>query len=120
MEADMIRTGRFTRDERIKRSCDIRNLFKNGRKAVISGAKLFYMPNGRSIKRIAFVLPRHYGTAVERNYSKRLSRESYRYFRNHIRAGYDMLLLVYPGNDSFSVRNSQLLQLIRKAGLFVT
>lgn len=33
-------------------------------------------------------------------------------------SGYDMLLLIYPGSDSFSIRNSQLQQLVRKAGLF--
>ena len=118
METDLIRTGRFTRQERIKRPVDIQNLFKNGRKVSIPGAKLFFKPNGLKINRIAFILPRHYGNAVERNLSKRLSRESYRYFRNHIMSGYDMLLLIYPGSDFFSIRNSQLQQLVRKAGLF--
>ena len=67
--------------------------------------------------RIAFTFSRKYGNAVQRNYSRRLSREVYRLLRNDLRTGYDMVLLVYPGQDVFSVRMGQMRELLSRAGL---
>ena len=113
----MLKTGRFTRDEHIKRSADIQNLFKTGKRVSVMGAKLFYLLNGRAVNRIGFPLPRGYGSAVARNRSKRYSRETYRFFKSHLNTGYDMLFLVYPGNDSFHSRCEQFKTLCKKAGL---
>ena len=75
MGTDLIRTGTFTRQERVKKYSDIQNLFKKGKRVSVQGAKMFYLPNDTNTNRIAFTLPRGYGNAVERNHSKRLSRE---------------------------------------------
>ena len=117
MDTDLLKTGRFTREEHIKRPADIQKLFKTGQRVSIAGAKLFYMLNGRNKNRIGFPLPRGYGNAVERNMSKRYSRETYRVFKTHLNTGYDMLFLVYPGNDSFQSRCDQFKTLCKKAGL---
>ncbi len=113
----MPKTGSFRRDEHIKKPKEISRLFKQGDKVGVYGAKLFYKENGLALNRIAFTLPRGYGRAVDRNRSKRLSREAYRIFKSHLNTGYDLLLLVYPGNDSFHSRCGQLKTLCRKAGL---
>ena len=117
MEANLLKTGRFRREEHIKRPADIQKLFKSGKKVSIAGAKLFYMLNGRNINRIGFTLPRGYGNAVDRNKSKRYSRETYRTFKTYLNTGYDMLLLVYPGNDSFHSRCELIRYLFMKANL---
>ncbi len=117
METDLFKTGRFKREEHIKRPADIHKIFKSGKKQSIFGAKLFYAPNSLEINRIAFILPRGYGNAVERNTSKRYSRETYRLFKAHLNTGYDILFLVYPGNNSFHSRCEQFKTLCRKAGL---
>jgi ribonuclease P protein component len=119
MHTDLYKTGRFTRDERVNRSEDIRQLFKKGKRFSCDGAKLFVLDNDRSINRIGFTLPRGYGKAVERNRSKRISREVYRLTKGCIKSGYDMVLLVYPGKDEFSLRNRQLMSLFTKAGLLI-
>ena len=119
IETDFEKTGLFCREEKIKRPETIRNLFREGKKVSVFGAKLFYKANNEHINRIAFTLPRGYGSAVERNYSKRLSREAYRHLKSHLNTGYDMLLLVYPKNDSFHTRCEQLRLLFSKAGLFI-
>ena len=111
---------RFTREERVKRYDEIQNLFKKGRKVSIQGAKLFYLPNGKDINRVAFALPRGYGNAVQRNHSKRLSREAYRLLKPHLNTGYDMVMLVYPGNDSFISRCEIIRNLGQKAGILHT
>ena len=113
----MFKTGFFRSEEHIKRPADIQKLFKTGKKVSVKGAKLFFMLNDKNINRIGFPLPRGYGNAVERNQSKRYSRETYRFFKAHLNTGYDMLFLVYPGNDSFLSRFEQFKTLYIKAGL---
>lgn len=107
----------FKRCEHIKKSAEIRNLFKNGKKASVGGAKIFFVKNSLGFNRIAFPLPREYGNAVKRNASKRFSREAFRFFKTFLNTGYDILFLVYPGNDSFSSRCVQFRELCKKAGL---
>ncbi|MCR5494525.1 MAG: ribonuclease P protein component [Treponema sp.] len=117
METDLIKTGFFKRKEHIKNPVTFKKLFKDGKKASISGAKIFYLENGTEMNRVGFPLPRGYGNAVQRNLSKRYSREVYRLLKTHLNTGYDILLLVYPGNDSFSTRCVQFRTLFQKAGL---
>jgi ribonuclease P protein component len=109
--------NKFSRKERIKSAIEIRNLFKNGKRIGISGAKLFYLENKIGYNRICFTLPHGYGNAVQRNASKRYSREAYRFVKTFLNTGYDLLLLVYPGNDSFSTRCVQIRTLCDRAGL---
>ena len=113
----MIKTGFFKRDERIKNPADFKKLYKEGKKISIPGAKLFYLENHLEMNRVGFPLIRGYGNAVERNLSKRYSREVYRLIKSHLNTGYDMLFLVYPGNDSFHSRCEQFRSLCQKAGL---
>lgn len=117
MGTSLFKTGRFTRLERVKRSSDIKKLFKNGNKVSTKGAKFFYLPNQLGINRIAFAIPRGYGNAVQRNKSKRISREIYRHFKMSMKLGYDMILLVYPGYDDFYQRSAQFRSLCLKAGI---
>ena len=114
-----MKTGFFKRDERIKNPADFKKLFKSGKKISIPGAKLFYLENNLGMNRVGFPLIRGYGNAVERNLSKRYSREVYRLIKSHLNTGYDMLFLIYPGNDSFSTRCVQFRTLFQKAGIYV-
>ena len=109
----------FTLNERIKRGSEIKNLFKNGKRVSIAGAKLFYLPNNLEFNRIGFPLPRGFGNAVERNRAKRFSRETFRNLKSHLNTGYDILFLVYPPaeKDSFHSRCDQFQTLCKKAGL---
>lgn len=108
---------RFAKDERVKKNAEFKMLFKTGKKASVQGAKLFYKPNGLCKNRIGFSLPRGYGNAVQRNQSKRYSREVYRLLKAHLKVGYDIIFLVYPGENSFATRACLLKTLCEKSGL---
>jgi ribonuclease P protein component len=110
----------FPRKERLKGRDNIREVFKKKQAFSCHGAKLLMSRNGLLYNRIAFSFPRKYGNAVERNYSRRLSREAYRLLRSELRQGYDLVLLIYPGRDEFPVRTEQLRALFLKAGLLKT
>lgn len=108
---------RFPRKEKLKGRNEIREVFNLRKSVSCSGAKLLTRRNGLSHNRIAFTFARKFGNAVERNCSRRLSREVYRHLRNELRQGYDLVLLVYPGRDVFSLRQEQLRELFFRAGL---
>ena len=108
----------FPQQERLKGRDEIREVFNRKRVVSCSGAKLFILKNGFSYNRIAFTFSRKFGNAVERNRARRLGREAYRHLRQGLKPGYDLVLLVYPGNNIFSSRMEQLRELLSRAGLF--
>ncbi|MDR1957115.1 MAG: ribonuclease P protein component [Treponema sp.] len=108
---------RFRRTERLKGRREIREVFSRGKGVTCSGAKLFVLHNGLSHNRIAFTFSRKFGTAVERNRARRLGREAYRHIGYALKPGYDVVLLVYPGNDTFAARMDQVKRLCAQAGL---
>ena len=110
---------KFPRNEKLKGRDEIREVFR--KKAVsCHGAKLLTLRNGLLYNRIAFVFSRKFGKAVERNHSRRLSREVYRLLRNELRKGYDLVFMVFPGRDAFSARMEQMRELFLKAGLLIS
>ncbi len=115
----MGKTNGFARVERVKQSEEIQRLFKKGRHFSTNGAMLFVLENELGINRIAFALKKGYGNAVTRNASKRLSREAYRKTKQNLLKGYDMVLLIYPGNDTYLARYNQINNLFKKAGLLL-
>ena len=108
---------RFPREERLKERNEIRDVFARRRSVSCSGAKVFMLKNGLEHNRIAFTFSRKFGNAVQRNRCRRLSREVYRLLRHELAKGYDIVLLVYPGRDVFSVRMEQMRELFSRAGL---
>ena len=113
------RDFRFPRREKLKGRDEIREVFNRGRSVSCSGVKLMILRNGLPYNRIAFTFSRKFGKAVDRNHSRRISREVFRLFRNELRKGYDLVLLVYPGRDFFTVRMDQMRDLFSRAGLLI-
>ena len=111
------KTNFFKKKEHIKKATTFKEIFREGKKISFSGAKLFYKKNDLAQNRVGFSLSRGYGNAVQRNKSKRYSREVYRIFRKNLKKGYDIIFLVYPGNDTFQKRFFQFQMLCEKAGL---
>ncbi|MDR1100249.1 MAG: ribonuclease P protein component [Treponema sp.] len=114
---------RFSRKEHLRGRDEIREVFKRGRSLGCGGAKLFLLRNSLDYNRICFALPRKFGNAVERNRSRRFSREAYRHIRPRLRGGYDAVLLVYPDPAASLIRTDlagrakQLKTLFARAGL---
>jgi ribonuclease P protein component len=113
-----VKSSQFSKAERLVRSVVIQTVFRKGKKYSCDGAKLFVLANGMERNRVVFTFPRGYGTAVQRNYSRRLSREVYRLIKQHFTAGYDFTILVFPGKDDFYVRRGQLESLFKKSGVW--
>jgi ribonuclease P protein component len=107
----------FHKKEKLKKRDEIREVFNQRLVFSCSGAKLFRKSNSLTYNRIAFAFPRKFGNAVERNHSRRLSRETYRLLRNELKTGHDLVFMVYSGRDNFSARMNQMRELFSRAGL---
>ena len=119
-EARVAGNNRFSRKEKLKGRDEIREVFSRKKGVSCPGARLLILRNALPYNRIAFTFSRKYGNAVERNHSRRLSREVYRLLRNELQKGYDLVLQVYPGRDVYSARTNQLRELFSRAGLFIS
>jgi len=107
----------LTKKERLGKRSDLKYIFASGKKISCKGAKLIYVKNDLTFNRFAVALVRKYGNAVERNRSKRYLREIYRDKKDIIVPGVDIVLVLYPGDFSFSDRKNQFFSLLKRGEL---
>ena len=108
----------LTKEERLKRTIDLDSVFTVGKRRSCSGARLVYKPNGLEYSRFAVCPVRRYGKAVERNRGKRIFRELFRIMKYRIKTGYDIVLVAYPGKDTYKIREKQFVLLLEREDLF--
>ena len=83
--------------------------------------RLHALANGRVSSRVVIVPVKSFPGAIARNRIKRLLREAWRLSKAGFGSvGYDCVVVVYPGFDSFTERSEQLLRLLRQAGILGT
>lgn len=107
----------LTKRERLGKRSDLKHIFASGKKITCKGAKLIYVKNDLAFNRFAVAVVRKYGNAVERNKSKRYLREIYRNNKDKVIPGLDMVLIIYPGDFSFSDRKNQFFSLLKRGEL---
>ena len=77
----------------LRRKEDFDLIYKKGRSVGERYIVLFYMKNGLSYNRIAFLASKKVGNSVKRNRAKRLMKESYRFLKDDIGNGYDIIFI---------------------------
>ena len=112
----MARYG-FPKCERLANTGQIRALFGAGKKFSVPAMRLVLRANGLPHNRVLIAPARAYPTAVQRNRARRIGREIYRHVRSRLLPGFDVGFIMYPGDDSYDSRESQVLQLCRRAGI---
>ncbi|MGW8283127.1 MAG: ribonuclease P protein component [Gemmatimonadota bacterium] len=88
---------RFSRERRLRRSSDIRNVLRTGRRTRCGPVDIFRGSAQDSCSRVAIVVPRHGRTAVERNRVKRRLREIIRLDWLPVAPGGDLVVRARPG-----------------------
>jgi ribonuclease P protein component len=90
---------RFRHEYHIRRSEDFQRAF--GRRATASDERLliFGCPNELPYPRLGLSVSRKYGNAVKRNRWKRLLREAYRFSRERLPSGIDLVVIPRGSDD---------------------
>ena len=107
----------LTKKERLGKRSDLKRAFSEGKHISSRGAKLIFVSNGLAFNRFAVALVRKYGNSVERNKSKRILREIYRESKDSIFPGYDIVVVLYPGNYTYTERKKQYYSLMKRGDL---
>ncbi|MDR2313690.1 MAG: ribonuclease P protein component [Spirochaetaceae bacterium] len=112
----------FKRREHVKKGAEITRVFKKGKVVSCFGARLFFLENGLPCNRLVVTFARKFGNAVKRNRARRLSYEGYRLMKGQLKTGYDLVLLMYPGEKTRAEMNlaastGQLKFLLTRAGI---
>jgi ribonuclease P protein component len=109
----------LTRKERIRKRSEFFNLFKSSDTVRIraEGLMLFFRRNNLNYNRIALVPKKGFGGSVKRNRVKRIGKEIYRHMKCNIKRGYDLLILLYPGDYSFTDRKNEFELTLKRANL---
>ena len=108
----------LTKKEILRTKREIDRLFRSGKRVTVNGAKLVYTRNDLSENRIFVTLIRKFGNSVQRNRAKRIVKEVYRNHKPILQPGWDLGFILFPGNDGFQARETQIIALLKKAGLF--
>lgn len=77
----------------LRRKEDFDLIYKKGRSVGERYIVLFYMKNGLSYNRIAFLASKKVGNSVVRNRARRLMKESYRQIFERLAVGYDIIFI---------------------------
>jgi ribonuclease P protein component len=107
----------LTRKERLCKRKDLKNLFKQGKKARYKGLYLLYRENKYNVNRITVIAKKGFPNAVKRNRQKRLVKEAYRHLKLIIKSGYDIIIFVVPVYYSYREYVMILRSLFNKSGL---
>ena len=81
----------------LRRKEDFDLIYKKGRSVGERYIVLFYMKNGLSYNRIAFLASKKVGNSVVRHHLTRLIRESYRLQEEHFQCGFDLVVIARAG-----------------------
>jgi ribonuclease P protein component len=107
----------LSRQDRLRRNSEIRELFSSAARIDGRGVKLLYRSTGSTGNRFAVVVARGCGGAVRRNREKRITREAYRSLKETISSGNDLLFLIVRFGATFTDRCASMRQLVGRAGL---
>jgi ribonuclease P protein component len=111
----------LTKRERIKKKTDFQHVFSRqspSRRVSLPGIALIYVANSLPWNRIAIIVTKKFGKSVKRNKAKRHIREIYRNMKSELKTGFDFVIILYPGENSYEKRKEQLYSLFQKANLF--
>ncbi len=107
----------LTKEERLSAGKAIESVFEKGRAASGRGLKIFYCRNELTFNRVAFSPTRKIGGSVERNKARRVMKEIFRTNKHLFMPGYDVVVVIYPGEIGYREREREFLLLCAKAGL---
>jgi len=83
----------FSRKHRLHNSSDFKRIFSRGKRIATPYFVLYCLPNHLLFSRLGIQVKAKIGTAVKRNYLKRITREAFRKLKQDFREPIDMIFI---------------------------
>jgi len=107
----------LTKPERIRSKTDFKSIFNTSDSVGCRGAKMLFRINNLGYSRFGVTLRKNYGNSVQRNYARRVLKELYRTHKTSLNDSFDILVILYPGSDSYQERQEQFIRLLKRADI---
>jgi ribonuclease P protein component len=83
----------YSRAYRLRKSTEFRRIFSRGRRLATRFFVLYLLPNRLSFSRLGIQVKAKIGSAVRRNYIKRMVRETFRRMKQEFRQPVDLIFI---------------------------
>jgi ribonuclease P protein component len=83
----------FSKEYRLRKSTEFRRVFSRGRRAATRYFVIYLLPNNLACPRIGIQIKAKIGTAVKRNYIKRMVRENFRKMKTEFQVPLDLIFI---------------------------
>lgn len=83
----------FSRENRLRKSNEFRRIFSRGKRVSTRYFVIYSLPNRLTHSRIGIQVKAKIGSAVRRNYIKRMVRETFRKMKHEFRSPVDLILI---------------------------
>lgn len=105
--------------EVLRRDKDFTAIYRRGKNVPDRYVVVIYRKNGLSYNRTAFLASKKVGNSVQRNRAKRLLKESYRFQKDYLRQGYDIIFISRKtiNGCKFHEVNRSVTNALQRAGL---
>jgi len=77
----------------LRRKDDFNKIYRKGKSVGDRYVVLFYRINQLSYNRLAFLASKKVGNSVQRNRARRLMKENYRFMKDSLKEGYDIIFI---------------------------
>ncbi len=77
----------------LKKNADFKKIYAKGSSAASKYVIFFWLKNRHDINRVGFIASKKVGKSVVRNRARRLMKEAFRAYEEHIESGYDFILI---------------------------
>lgn len=102
----------FSREYRLRKSAEFKRVFSRGKRTANRYFVIYSLPNNLACPRIGIQIKAKIGTAVKRNYIKRMVRENFRKLKTEFRLPVDLIFIAEK--DIVKLRGSEFGQEFRK------
>src|SRR5687767_2934568 len=102
----------FSKEHRLRKSTEFRRVFSRGKRTANRYFVIYSLHNKLSYPRIGIQVKAKIGSAVKRNYIKRMVRETFRKLKSEFRQPVDMILIAEK--DILDVRGPEFEKEFRK------
>ena len=106
--------------ESLKKNKDFQVVYKNGKSYANRYLVLYIRENGMDKNRLGISVSKKVGNSVERNRARRLMKENYRFLKDYIKSGYDLIFIARKNINGKKLRDVEksMVNSVSKAKLY--